>query len=110
MIQEPVTLFDYCGALLNGASLNSNGTPIIGLTMASGLVYSTQEVTLTLKQGVAEHLGAFAYRHERDIVVPAGGCRGVEFPIFGKYCSLEIANASGVDAYIEVFFCVRSRE
>ena len=110
MIQTPVVLMDYCGTIADGTSANTVGVPIIGLTMASGLIYSDRAVTLIMKQGVSEHTGAFVYRHTRNIAIPAGECRAIEFPVFGKYCSLEIANASGGLATVEVFFSIRKQE
>lgn len=110
MIQTPITLIDYLGNIADGSFIATNGLPVLGLNMAQGLIYSDRDVVFKIKQGINEQVGGFLYRHVREIDVTAGEGKLIEFPICGKYLSLEIENSSGAVAYVEAFFSARAFE
>lgn len=110
MIQTPITLLDFVGNIADGAFIATNGIPVLGLNMAQGMVYSDRDVVFKIKQGINEQVGGFLYRHIREIDVVATEGKLIEFPICGKYLSLEIENSSGAVAYVEAFFSVRAYE
>jgi hypothetical protein len=109
-IQEVVPIFDFNGQILNGASKIGKDIACIGHVMSYGMLYSDQNVTLIIEQGVDENAGAFVYDYIESIPVAAGTSEEVEVPIVGKFVRVRVTNASGAVANVRGFFAIRSQE
>lgn len=110
MIQEPIVMIDYIGDLLNGQLIITDGVPLVGLYMVSGMIYSTQNIILSFDQGVNDKTGALLFRLSDITNILAGVARGIDFPINSKFGRIIIANLSGANTTIEVFFSARAYE
>ncbi len=108
--QDVITLIDYNSTINNGSSLQGEGIACIGYTKAYGLIYSDQNVTLTIEQGTNDKSGSLTYRYTNTIAVTATVASIIEVKIYGKFIRATISNSSGSTANVEVFIALRGNE
>jgi hypothetical protein len=72
------------------------------------MIYSDQNVTLNILQGVSDRTGALVYRTTKSIPVPATVATTFDEKVFGKFASVDIVNAAGVPANVEIFASSRA--
>lgn len=99
-------LIDYCDTLAHAAN-KSEWIPCAGNDEIKGMIYSSQDITVSIDQGCKDKGGAYTYRHNQIFTVLAGATEGRRFPIFGKFIKLTINNNSGNPSAIECFFGCR---
>jgi len=118
-IQEPVIVLDYIGNIANGAFIETQdveelnpllrGIPCVGMMQIYGSVFSTQNVTVDISQGVADTAGTLIYDVPPvNFAVLAGTGVPRIVPIVGKFVKVRVSNASGFVANVRTFFVVRA--
>jgi hypothetical protein len=105
--QEMLTFWDRNITVPNGVTVSS-ALSVGGYIVVLGQIYSDQNITLNILQGVSDRTGALVYRKTDSIPVAAGVAQNFSQQIFGKFVSVDIVNVSGFAANIEIFAAARA--
>lgn len=98
------TAFSFEDTLNNGET-ESKEIPSLGNFLISGLVSSTQDLTLTIEQGIDKKTKN--YIKTTTISITANETKVIEEILYGNYFKISLANASGSNSTVKAFLAYR---
>ncbi len=91
MIDEPVVIHEFYDGIALGESEESEGVPVVGFNVISGLIHSDGHCKLTIWQGINDTGGTLQYRYPKEMEIN-NDSQPVEIEIFGKFVKATIEN------------------
>jgi hypothetical protein len=103
--QRPIIAFDFDDTIADSATEYSEQIAVVGLRYISGCIYSDQDVTLYMEEGLVHTAaGVVTWRWSTSDAIVAGVARKLEYTIDGKYLRMAVNNSSGNTANVEAYF------
>lgn len=106
--QKPCVLHEFVGVVADSDTQSSDDVPLVGWKEIVGGVYSSEKVTLNIRQGLNENAGAFLYRDLESWSIGAGGWQPFIVIVHGRFAKLEVVNASGSPSNVEIHAILRA--